>query len=97
MQEALCVTRIRKVYSGGFVVGEIPFRTEGRVCDGFVYFLSGRAEYSFDGYTFTATPKNFFLMYPIIKSFPPQQARHHAKESSRFHMVVNCYIFVTNR
>lgn len=62
MQGETYVTRIQKVFSGGFVVGEIPFRTEGRVCDGFVYFLSGRAEYSFDGYTFTATPKNFFYL-----------------------------------
>ena len=56
------IVTIRKVFSGGFVPGVIPWRTEGRTCDGFVYYLSGRAEYRFEGHRFEANPRNFFYL-----------------------------------
>lgn len=62
MQTDLLITNVRNVFEGEFKPGELPPKNVGRSCDGFVMFVYGEAEYTFEGYRFTADEKSFFYL-----------------------------------
>jgi len=62
MQTDLLITKAHKVFEGEFKPGELPPKNAGRVCDGFVLFVYGEAEYTFGDYRFTADEKSFFYL-----------------------------------
>ncbi len=62
MQNFLCVKNVRKIFEGQFIPGYIAAKKTGRHCDAYVCMVSGKVEYVFESYTFTATPENFFYL-----------------------------------
>ncbi len=62
MESDLTVLKILNIYEGEFVPGEIAMKKLGRHSDAFACIVSGKVEYIFDGYSFTATPENFFYL-----------------------------------
>ena len=62
MEANLIVQRVLNIYEGEFIPGEIAMKKIGRHSDAFACIVSGKVEYIFDGYSFTATPENFFYL-----------------------------------
>ncbi len=62
MESNWVIMDIQRVFDGEFKPGVIAKKDTGRHCDCFVYFVYGRAEYRFDGYSFTASPQNFIYL-----------------------------------
>lgn len=62
MESNWVITDMRRVFDGEFKPGVIAKKNTGRHSDCFVYFVYGRAEYRFDGYSFTASPQNFIYL-----------------------------------
>ena len=62
MEENVIITKIHTVFEGEFNPGILDKKSIGRPSDCFVCFLYGRAEYTFDNYSFTADSKSFFFL-----------------------------------
>ena len=62
MKENLTITKIHRVFEGEFNPGILGKKSYGRHSDCFVCFLSGEAEYVFDGYSFRADSNGFFYL-----------------------------------
>lgn len=62
METNLTIKKIGNVFDGEFNPGILPAKKSGRHCDCFVYYVSGKAEYVFDGYSFDAMPQNFIYL-----------------------------------
>ena len=62
MRNDLVITNVRKVFEGEFKPGELAPKNMGRYSDGFVLFVYGEAEYTFDDCRFTADEKSFFYL-----------------------------------
>ncbi|MBE6619003.1 MAG: helix-turn-helix transcriptional regulator [Ruminococcaceae bacterium] len=62
MENNLNIIKIRNVYEGEFMPGEIEMKKIGRHSDAFACIVSGKVEYIFDSYSFIATPDKFFYL-----------------------------------
>lgn len=62
MDTDLIIRKIHSSFDGGFKVGVLDKKNIGRHSDGFIYFVSGKAEYVFDSYSFVADSKSFFYL-----------------------------------
>lgn len=62
MKANLKITDIKKVFEGEFKPGVLPAKTVGRYCDCFVYYIYGKARYSFNDYSFVATSQNIIYL-----------------------------------
>ncbi|MBE6608868.1 MAG: helix-turn-helix transcriptional regulator [Ruminococcaceae bacterium] len=62
MENTLSVLKIRNIFEGEFISGEIAMKKIGRHSDAFACIVSGKVEYLFDGYSFIATPENFVYL-----------------------------------
>ena len=56
------IQKVRAVFEGEFKPGILPPKTTGRLCDGFVLFLCGGAEYVFEGERFSAGPRDLLYL-----------------------------------
>ena len=62
MENNLIISKIHNVFEGEFKPSILPKKNIGRHCEGFVYYLSGKAEYIFDDYSFVVDSKCFFYL-----------------------------------
>lgn len=62
MDRDLIITKIHAVFEGELKEGVLDKKNRGRYSDGFVYFVCGQAEYTFENYSFIANPNNFFFL-----------------------------------
>lgn len=58
----LTIEKITNVFDGEFKPGTIPKKTVGRYGDCFAFYLYGKVDYKFDGYSFTASPQKFIYL-----------------------------------
>lgn len=62
METELIITKIHGVFEGGFKEGFLDKKSIGRHSDGFIYFVCGEAEYTFDSHSFIARSNSFFFL-----------------------------------
>lgn len=62
MENNLVISKIYSVFEGEFNPSIFEKKNTGRHCDGFIYYLSGKAEYIFDDYSFIVDSKCFFYL-----------------------------------
>ncbi len=62
METNLTIEKITNVFDGEFKPGTIQKKPIGRHCDCFAFYLYGKTEYKFDGYSFTAYPQKFIYL-----------------------------------
>lgn len=62
MDTNLIITKIHTVFEGEFNPGIFEKKKIGRHSNCFVYFLYGKAKYTFKDHSFVVSPKNFFFL-----------------------------------
>lgn len=62
MNNNLTISKINRVFEGEFNPSVLEKKNIGRYCDGFIFFLHGKAQYIFDETSFVVDSKCFFYL-----------------------------------